>query len=341
VRKQLPSERATPVRLYLDPIEDDDGGQLDFWETPSHQTLKGATFDGDAAFVYVSANRDRASPLELATAMRGGTLRHELTHVFAARAGLELAPWFEEGLAQEVESMLASEGELHANPFPWSLQLARKSALPGTLAALLAWRRTDDLSAVERSQRYVWAQALLRYLLEQRTEESLDARARAVKGLDVKQIATEEPNWLAWLAGLDALARIRAGAHSPIESERAIAVGEMPSLAASGAAELLTRAADELAIEMVVDPACTSPAATFLLYFRARELTPDDVERMSRSTDPAAILTVEALHATREEPVDAQRVRSAWQRIAENDRARFAVLEALLSNVLGECARRG
>jgi hypothetical protein len=148
--------------------------------------------------------------------------------------------------------------------------------------------------------------------------------------LDPAALLAQEPAWLAWLAELDALARIRAGARSASKSVRARSIGVMPTLAESGAKELFTRAADELAMEMLVDPACTEPAATFLIFFRARELKADDLERLGRSTDPAAILTAQALHSRRKEPVDLEQARSALQHVPQEDRSRFTLLMTLL-----------
>jgi hypothetical protein len=71
-------------------------------------------------------------------------------------------------------------------------------------------------------------------------------------------------------------------------------------------------------------------AAAFLLFFRAKALRPEDVELLSRSDDPAAILTAQALRARRKEPVDLECARAAWRRLPEGDRARCAVLETLL-----------
>jgi hypothetical protein len=148
----------------------------------------------------------------------------------------------------------------------------------GFARPLFGWRRPSsrlDLS------RYVWSQALFRFLCEQRTEERFEARARAVMELGERKILAREPEWLAWLARLDALECIRAGAKSPSASERARYVGAMPSLAENGARELFTRDADELALALLVDPACMQSAATFLLYFRAKACAP-----RTRATEP-------------------------------------------------------
>jgi len=330
VRRLFRDDGTKPVRIYLAPIEDDSGRALQFWQTPSHRSLKGAATEGEFAFVYVPRSVEPSAALASALSLRGGTLRHELAHLYAARAGLAQATWFNEGLAEEVESMNESGSELVQNPFPATLLLARKTAGPDTLRRLLAWRLGDDLSDVDRSCRYVWAHALLRFLGEARSDPGFEARTRAVMELDPEAIVAQEPEWLAWLAALDALARIRTGAHSPSARERALSIGVMPSLAENGAPELFTRAADELALEMLADPACMEPAARFLLFFRAREVKVEDLEQLNRSTDPAAILTAQALHAARKEPVDLERARSAWQQVAPDDRLRFIVIESLL-----------
>jgi hypothetical protein len=330
VRRLIPSGGAKPVRIYFAPIEDDSGRALPPWQTPSHRSLKGAAMEGEYAFVYVPVRIETSSALLRAVFMRGGTLRHELAHLYAARVGLARAPWFDEGLAEEVEAACESEGEVELHPFPPNLLHARAWATPGSLALLFAWQTSEELPPEDLSRRYVWAQALFRFLCEQRTEERFEARARAVMELGEKEILAREPEWLAWLAHLDALECIRAGAKSSSASERARCIGVMPELAQNGARELFTREADELALDMLVDPACMPSAARFLLYFRARALRTEDVEHLSLSADPAVILTAQALRARRKEPVDLECARAAWRRLPESDRARCAVFEALL-----------
>jgi hypothetical protein len=330
VRRLIPSGGAKPVRIYFAPIVDDSGRELPPWETPSHRSLKGAAMEGEYAFVYVPVRIETSSAFVRAGFMRGGTLRHELAHLYAARAGLARAPWFDEGLAEEVQAACASGSEVELHPFPPNLLRAREWAKPGSLAVLFGWETTEELPPEDLSRRYVWAQALFRFLCEQRTEERFEARARAVMELGERQILAREPEWLAWLARLDALECVRAGAKSPSASERARYAGAMPSLAENGARELFTRDADELALALLVDPACMPSAATFLLYFRAKALRTEDLARLSLSEDPAVILTAQALRARRKEPVDLECARAAWRRLPENDRARCAVLEALL-----------
>jgi hypothetical protein len=330
VRRLIPSGGAQPVRIYFAPIEDDSGRALPLWQTPSHRSLKGAAMEGEYAFVYVPVRIETSSALYRAASMRGGTLRHELAHLYAARAGLARAPWFDEGLAEEVQAACASESEVELHPFPPNLLRAREWATPGSLALLFGWNTAEELPPAELSRRYVWAQALFRFLCEQRTEERFEARARAVMELGEKTILAREPEWLAWLAHLDALECIRAGAKSSSASERARYVDAMPNLAENGATELFTREADELALALLVDPACMRSAAAFLLFFRAKALRPEDVELLSRSDDPAVILTAQALRARRKEPVDLECARAAWRRVPEGDRARCAVLETLL-----------
>ncbi len=333
VQRLIPDERASVVRLYLAPIEAPP--DLQAWETPSNQSLKGAATEGEYAFVYVPSRPRTSSALEGATFLRGGTLRHELAHLLAHRAGLAGAPWFNEGLALEVESMREAGGELHAHPFPIYVHAARKTAKPGALAELLRWSYGDDLTVAERSLRYVWAQALFRFLAEEQPAQAFVDRARAVHGLAQDALRGREAAWLEWLGKLDALERIRAGASSTSALERALCVGVLPSLAESRVPELFTRAADELALEKLGDPACFEPAVTFLCFFRAKELHAQDLETLERSDDPVLVLAAQALHARRQEPVDLERARGAWRRVPERERAGLSVLAALLPRLDG------
>jgi hypothetical protein len=318
VRALIPDADATPVRIYLAPIEGGEG--LHPWESPSKQSLKGAATEGEFAFVYVPARIAASSALERATHLRGGTLRHELAHLAAHRAGLAGAPWFNEGLALEVESMRKEEGALHAHPFPPHLLLARQSAQAGALGELLRWDYGDEMSDSERSRRYVWAEALFRFLLERQAPGDFLEQARGIRGLGEPALRELEAAWLQWIAKLDALERI----------ERSGCIDVMPMLAEARVPELFTRAADELALSKLGDPACVDPAATFLLFFRAGELRAEDIQALEQSQEPMRELTAQALHARRKEPVDLERARLAWQRVPEAERGRLIVQLALL-----------
>jgi hypothetical protein len=332
VRALIPDASTSALRLYLAPLEGQ--GDLQAWETPSNHSLKGAATEGEYAFVYVPAGLASSSALERATLMRGGTLRHELTHLCANRAGIAGAPWFNEGLALEVESMRESGGVLHAHPFPPHLQFARTTAKPGALAELLHWSYADSLNESERSLRYVWAQALFRFLAEQQPGQDFFERARGVHGLAEAALREREPAWLEWLGKLDALERIRAGADSSSDEERAVCVGAMPSLAESRVPELLTRAADEFALEKLGDPGCSDAAATFLLFFRSDALRADDLERLEQSNVPARVLTAQALHARRKEPFELELARAVWSRVPESERGGLSVIATLIPGLL-------
>lgn len=330
VSRLIPDAGSKPVRLYLVPIGDEASDPHELWRGPAREGVLGMASEGEFAFIYVRASVGSSAVREHAAYIGGGSLRHELTHLYAHRSGLFLAPWFEEGLALEVESMCVAGGELRAHPLPPHLLLARQSAGPGSLAKLLAWRREFDITDAERELRYVWAQALLRYLLEAETRPGFVDRARAIMNLGEAAIQAQEAAWLDWLANLDALERIRRGARSTIESERTVSIGEMPILAAAGASELLTRAADELALEMLADPACVHSAAMFLLFFRASALTEADIAQLVRSDDPALILVAQALRVKRQEPVDLELAQSAWDRVPEQQRSGLFVPKLLV-----------
>lgn len=330
VRTLLPERGSTPVRLYLVPIDAEPGHEDEYWRHPAQDGLKGMAREGDCAFVYVTANTAGVSSLVRAGLMRGDTVRHELTHLCAHRAGLHVAPWFEEGIALEVQSMRAIGDRLIPHPFPPHLVMAREKARPGVVSQLWRWRREEDLSSAELSQRYVMSQALVRFLIEDAPGVAFEARARAIMQLDEATIVAREAEFLDWLAKLDALERIRLVAQQGSVEERAECVGVMPILAASGVAELKTRVADEFALELLRRPECLNSASTFLLFFRARDLRADDLAELERSGRPPLVLTAIALHARRGEPTDTALARTAWAEASASERDNMTAQQILI-----------
>jgi hypothetical protein len=156
-------------------------------------------------------------------------------------------------------------------------------------------------------------------------------RAHAVKELDVDEIVALEPAWLDWLASRNALVSIRAGVSSEDASERAECASWLPILAENRAAELFTRSADELALELLTDPRTCMSASTFLIFFRAHALTEGDLVELCGSADPGRFMTGLALRKRRGEPVDAEQARAAWERVPRSDRGNLDVQR----NVLG------
>lgn len=326
VRRLFAADDAPPVRLYLVPTEADP--ELLEFEGPSVNGLAGGAFDAGFGFVYV---RDSGGTPSIVAAYAGrSTLRHELAHLYARRAGLHRAPWFDEGLALEVESMDEIDGTLEREPFPRALVHARAAYRDGVLDELLEWRRHDGKSSEERAALYIQAHALMRYLTDRAGAGDVLQAAFAVRSLSDDEIRSREHDWESWLRGLDALETIAGGVRHGTAEQRAEYASRLPILAEQGAAELATRQADALALELLDDPACARSAATFLLYFRARALPESDVAALCGSDDPVHGLVGQALRVRRGQPLDLEAARSAWSRLLEEERRSWAVLRGLI-----------
>lgn len=319
VRALLDSPAAPPVRLYLVPVAD----AGDSIRVADRHGVAGGAFVEGFAFAYVHA--EARGPFQRAELQRD-TLRHELAHVYLRRTGLVRDKWFDEGAASWIEALEARGEDLHEPVFAPALVGARAGAGPGTLAALLAWSRAERLPAEEAAARYERAQALVAFLVAHAPGETWRARLAAVHALSDEELLALEPEWLAWLGALDAVAVLRARSASDDPEVRAEAAGALPVLAEHGAPELATRAADELALALLADPLTLPAAATFLLYYRAAALTRADLEALERAPDPGRALVAGALRARRDEPVDLARARAAWSRLSAHERERCAVL---------------
>lgn len=334
VRRLFADAGRPAVRIYLVPIEADDesdasaSGEVPPWVHVGRDGREGGAFEAGFAYLYVPAQLD-ATYAHVRAHFTRKPLRHELAHLYSRRAALVRATWFHEGIAREVESMAADGGTLRPHRFPPEVFFARATVKEGSTAKLLRWRLADGGAPAELRRLYGEAQALVRFLVEREatTGEWL-ARVRAVHALDDAAIEALEPEWIEWLAKLDPLDAIRKGARSSVTSERGESAALLPVLAESRVAELATREADVLALDLLDEPEASESAATFLLYFRARALESADVEALRSSPDPARRLTGWALRARRGEEVDLADARATWAAITERDRARYTVQAA-------------
>jgi hypothetical protein len=321
-----------PIRVHLVAVDPDsaDTGDAQLCSLfPSRNGLSGAALGGSFVFVYVTAP-GAGPPAMVQAELRHEVIRHELVHVVAHRAGLAGPTWFDEGLALEIDAMDADDGRLRERDFPAALVAARKTAARGTVAALLAWTHADDLTRAERAVRYDQSQALLRFLVARTPGGTFADRVRRVHALGGEAIVALEPEWLRWLQSLDALAAIRAEAVRPDARDRARGAALLPVLAERGAPELASRAADELALSLLADAATRESAATFLLFFRTKDLTPGDVASLRGAGDPAVALVGEALAAKRGEPFDARRAQTIFDGIPAAERSASTIAAHVL-----------
>lgn len=136
------------------------------------------------------------------------TLRHELVHVLAGKAGLDGgAEWFDEGLAMELEFRELDHGDLvQSRDLPLSLRVAHDQHERHTLAELLAWE--EDVDRAQSGEERVFklgrplAHALMRFLLERTPGERLRERFEAIARLSSAEILALEDEWRAWLEAL-------------------------------------------------------------------------------------------------------------------------------------------
>jgi hypothetical protein len=238
--------------------------------------------------------------------------------------------WLNEGVAQHVEHLVFDD-ETRWHPFPTALVLARDAFAPGETARLLAWSATDDgLTEACRALRYAQAEALLRFLLELSSGSDFVARLRWVHALDEPAIAALEPEWSAWLQAQDALATVRRELASPSPEQRHEAAALLPVLAEAGARELLSEAADTVALGALRDSQTFEPASTFLAFYRARSLSGDALSELCASKDPREVLLAAALRARRGESFDFDRAQTIWSELDPTSRASCVVLASLI-----------
>ncbi|HEX6883388.1 MAG TPA: hypothetical protein VF530_08400 [Planctomycetota bacterium] len=320
VRARLDAPREPKVRTYLAPTTP----PQEIWEAPHHDDVAGWASDGFLT-LYVSSTPGLAA---LRAEFQDDTLRHELAHVYARRLGWSRERWFNEGLACVVEETVVRAGVLQELPVSERVIQARAEARAGSLATLLAWAPGQRLSLEEQGERYAQAEALVRFLLARAPGASWPERVAWVHERTQAQVQELEPQWLAWLAELDTVAALRA--HAVDAAGRLEAASLLAPLLEAGAQELATRAGDELALELLTDPACTSGAISFLLFFRAEALTEPDLEALERAQNPVLRLVAGALRTRRGEPVDRAGLSALWNALTESERERYATLAFVL-----------
>ncbi|HVS18964.1 MAG TPA: hypothetical protein VMT18_10225 [Planctomycetota bacterium] len=136
-------------------------------------------------------------------------LRHELAHVAARRAGLELATWLSEGAADVVEGLELREGELvDAGPSPEALERARALERgEWRVAALLDWsesgarvtRGEEQVDLPRRQLCGLYVRWLLGLRGDGRALRDLADRLAALDRRTRAELLAGEPAWRAWL----------------------------------------------------------------------------------------------------------------------------------------------
>lgn len=189
------------------------GDEISFERAPERPSdgavlgVAGRGEDRDVVVVYVSA--DQVTELSDGRTITGTftfagdleTLRHELTHVLAERAGLNGRQWIDEGLAHLFEHGRLEGDELVTNREASSLVAARDRYSETSLNLLLPWEEThaDAVKGyVFRAGRPL-SHALAVYVIES-TTGTLSERIRHLAALDDADVLALEPAFRVWLA---------------------------------------------------------------------------------------------------------------------------------------------
>lgn len=299
------------------------------WRSASRDGFEGGAFESGFAFVYV---RDDVSPSFQAELGRG-TLRHELAHLWLRSHGIAGGAWLHEGVARHVEHMAPAPGAfggLQAIPFPSAWIAARRATTSGDLAALIDWRLHEGSDAARRALRYDQAESAVRFLLEFEPGATLGERVASLSRRGREEWLVKEAEWIARLRDSDARSTIAAGLADSDASQRRQAAAALPRLAEAGADELATPEADDLARQALLDGETFDSAATFLCFFRARELAVDHLAALEASGLARERLLARALRSRRGESISREAVAADFAALDSVDRARCAVLASLL-----------
>lgn len=323
-----------PIRVYLVPTAMDERKDARGLPNPASQGGKeGGSFDEGFLFQFVPAGASERELLDRGS-LATDTLRHEYAHAYSLRVGLLRAPWFHEGLATEVEYARLAPGVVVLSTYPHRWITARATLREGALVELLAWRRGETLAAERGERLYAHAHAFFRFLLEREASGTFLEKVRRIHALPDAELAALEPAWLAWWRALDPLEAVRIGAHAPDPADRDRAASRMPVLAESRVPEFATRAADELALDLLSDPAAREGAARFLLFFRVYNLLAADLERLERDALPAVRLVAAALRVKREERCDLERAYADWGAVSADERATLLLVSATIPGLV-------
>lgn len=316
-------------RIYLVNLADPNPSGDAPWRGAARDGFEGGAFESGFAFVYV---RDDV-PAAIQAELRRNVLRHELAHLWLRSHRIVGGSWLHEGVARHVEHMTQAPeavGGLEPAPFPTAWVAARRATRPGDLAQLIDWRLHDETDAARRALRYDQAESAVRFLLEFEPGASLGERVESLSRRGREEWLAREPQWIERLRASDALATIAAGLADPDASRRRRAAASLSILAEAGAEELATPAADELALRAAVEAETFDSAATFLCFFRARELAVERIGTLEASGLARERLLARALRSRRGESISASAVAADFAAMDAVDRARCTVLASLL-----------
>ena len=213
-----------PLRVVAKPLEMEGveiealGGLIRVSGSPTPPTLHDiggyATRSGGTPTVVFFVAKDTRTPregaVELTTAFLfdySGTVRHELAHLHAARAGLEGPDWFDEAIALEVELSDLTAGELVSPATPATLPVAAEACRRFGLADLLDWKEDGDAIARGEQEPFVegrpLAHSYLRFLLRHLDAAPGVTAYRRIREMDRGEHLALEESWRRWLADPD------------------------------------------------------------------------------------------------------------------------------------------
>jgi hypothetical protein len=128
------------------------------------------------------------------------TIRHELTHVAAARLGVAGGTWLSEGLAHAVE-WIPIDGDSLLRPDPPPERLCLAAALPKdrrSVARLLAWKHAYPPTDEDREARLL-SFSFVAFALERQPAATFRERLLLLCHTEPATLRSLEAEWSAWL----------------------------------------------------------------------------------------------------------------------------------------------
>ncbi len=252
-----------PIQVYLEPIEIAKDAHLLEQLDPRLANGVGAwAIEGRQIHIVVAAGSDGGL---FAVGLRK-KVRHELTHIYLARMGIDAPAWLGEGLAHELEDAILVGHTLRLHPAPPDLHLARLAIDQVALSEVWTW---DGCRAPGKEQAFrLLSRSFVRFLLENTIPHrwiwTLEIFA------DVAELdEADEAGWRRWLEDVDLLARVEEG----VRPDRPDAVRRAAAYALNSLGALKAVPAEKagmIAAGLIDDPVCGDAARIYMRFFAGK-----------------------------------------------------------------------
>lgn len=258
-----------------------------------------------------------------------GLLRHEFSHALCRRAGLSRLPrWLDDGLAETVRylQLRRDDGRPFWDDLPPEPVLALRGQLePGAVRRLLAWRPigANETSADEFVNYHI-SHALVLFLMLRDGEGSFLERAKRLADMPTDALLAAEPEWLAWLDGLDPVLEVQRAAASGDWMRHDRALERMGSWARAPEWSVFRQRPYVEFAALSVDRRETAYWASTYLLEQAKVVRDEVVAELAASATPFRFLTGQALRVRRGGDADQERVQAVWDRLSHRDKARMS-----------------